>query len=43
VHLEAGSFVTVRKAPQSLPLAAMPGVSFFSVVRQKLRWRGSNL
>ena len=43
VHVEAGSVVTVRKAPQTLPLAAMPGVSFFSVVRQKLRWRGSNL
>ncbi len=43
VHVEAGSVVTVRKAPQTLPLAAMPDVSFFSVVRQKLRWRGSNL
>jgi NAD+ kinase len=43
VRLEAGSFVTVRKARQTLPLAVMPGVSFFSVVRQKLRWRGSNL
>ena len=43
VHVEAGSIVTVRKASQTLPLAAMPGVSFFSVVRQKLRWRGSNL
>ena len=43
VHVEAGSCVTVRKAPQTLPLAAMPGVSFFSVVRQKLRWRGSSL
>ncbi len=43
VHLEAGYCVTVRKASQTLPLAAMPGVSFFSVVRQKLGWRGSNL
>ncbi len=43
VHVEAGSFVTVRKAPQTLPLAVMPGVSFFSVVRQKLRWRGSSI
>ena len=43
VPIEAGSVVTVRKAKQSLPLAALPGVSFFSVVRQKLKWRGSNV
>ncbi len=43
VHVESGSVVTVRKSPQSLPLAALPGVSFFSVVRQKLKWRGSNV
>ena len=43
VHIESGSIVTVRKAAQTLPLAALPGVSFFSVVRQKLKWRGSNV
>ncbi len=43
VHVESGSVVTVRKAAKSLPLAALPGVSFFSVVRQKLKWRGSNV
>ncbi|MFL6584472.1 MAG: NAD(+)/NADH kinase [Chthoniobacterales bacterium] len=43
VHIEAGSVVTVRKAPKVLPLAALPGVSFFSVVRQKLKWSGSNV
>lgn len=43
VHVEPNSVVTVRKARQSLPLAALPGVSFFSVVRQKLKWRGSNV
>jgi len=43
VHLEQGAVVTVRKAAQSLPLAALPGVSFFSVVRQKLKWTGSNV
>lgn len=43
VHVEPGTVVTVRKATQTLPLAVMPGVSFFSVVRQKLRWRGSNV
>src|SRR3712207_1526218 len=41
--IETGSVVTVRKAARSLPLAALPGVSFFSVVRQKLKWRGSNV
>lgn len=42
LRVEAGSVVTVKKAAQSLPLAALPGVSFFSVVRQKLKWRGSS-
>ena len=27
----------------ALELAAMPDVSFFSVVRQKLKWSGSNV
>jgi hypothetical protein len=26
-----------------LPLAVMPDTSFFSVVRQKLKWTGSNI
>ncbi len=43
LHIEPSSVITVRKASQSLPLAALPGVSFFSVVRQKLKWRGSSL
>lgn len=43
VRIETGSVVTVRKAAKTLPLAAMPGVSFFRVVRQKLKWRGSNV
>ncbi|HEX8678619.1 MAG TPA: NAD(+)/NADH kinase [Chthoniobacterales bacterium] len=43
VRVETGTVVTVRKAAQRLPLAALPGVSFFSVVRQKLKWRGSNI
>ncbi|MEP6808812.1 MAG: NAD(+)/NADH kinase [Chthoniobacterales bacterium] len=43
VRVETSSVVTVRKAAQTLPLAAMPGVSFFSVIRQKLKWRGSNV
>ncbi|MEP6602814.1 MAG: NAD(+)/NADH kinase [Spartobacteria bacterium] len=43
LRLEAGSVVTIAKATKSLPLAVMPGVSFFSVVRQKLKWSGSNV
>ena len=43
IRVESGTAVTIRKAAKSLPLAALPGVSFFSVVRQKLKWRGSNV
>jgi NAD+ kinase len=35
--------VEVRKAKKKLQLAAMPNVSFFGVVRQKLKWSGSNV
>jgi NAD+ kinase len=41
--LEIGAVVTIRKADKTLPLAVMPDVSFFSVVRQKLKWSGSNV
>ncbi|MGI8820185.1 MAG: NAD(+)/NADH kinase [Chthoniobacterales bacterium] len=43
IHIESGSVVRIAKARETLPLAALPGVSFFSVVRQKLKWRGSNV
>lgn len=43
VELDGGAVVTIRKSALVLPLAAMPGVSFFGVVRQKLKWRGSNI
>jgi len=43
VRLEKSATATIRKADQTLPLAVMPDVSFFSVVRQKLKWSGSNL
>src|SRR5438270_9991830 len=33
----------IRKAKKTLQLAAMPDMSFFSVVRQKLKWSGSNV
>ena len=43
IHVERESVVTIRKAKKTLPLASLPDVSFFSVVRQKLKWSGSNL
>jgi NAD+ kinase len=43
IHVERGSVVTIRKAKKTLPLASLPDVSFFSVVRQKLKWSGSNI
>src|SRR6266513_147766 len=43
IHVERGSIVTVRKAKKTLPLASLPDASFFSVVRQKLKWSGSNV
>ena len=43
IELDPGAVVTIRKSAHVLPLASIPGVSFFSVVRQKLKWRGSNI
>src|SRR5436309_109347 len=43
IHVERGSIVTIRKARKTLPLASLPDASFFSVVRQKLKWSGSNV
>src|ERR1051325_1618191 len=34
LHVESGSTVTIRKSARVLPLASLPGVSFFGVVRQ---------
>lgn len=43
LRLDAGAIVSIRKAKKTLPLAVMPDVSFFNVVRQKLKWSGSNV
>ena len=43
LQIEAGSTVAIRKSHRVLPLASLPGVSFFGVVRQKLKWSGSNI
>ena len=41
--VKAGSTVVIKKSHRVLPLASLPGVSFFGVVRQKLKWSGSNI
>jgi NAD+ kinase len=43
VRIAKNARVEMRKAKKTLRLAAMPDVSFFSVVRQKLKWSGSNV
>jgi NAD kinase len=43
LRMETGTSVEIKKSARVLPLAAMPGVSFFGVVRQKLKWSGSNI
>jgi len=43
VALEFGSTVVIRRAEKVLPLAVLPELSFFSVVRQKLKWSGSSI
>lgn len=43
VSVTAGASITIKKSAKVLPLASLPGASFFSVVRQKLKWRGSNV
>lgn len=41
LQIEAGSTVAIKKSSRVLPLASLPGVSFFGLVRQKLKWSGS--
>ena len=43
LRMERGTTVEIRKSNCVLPLASLPGVSFFGVVRQKLKWSGSNI
>jgi NAD+ kinase len=43
LRIECGTNVEIRKSDRVLPLASLPGVSFFGVVRQKLKWSGSNI
>lgn len=41
-HVQQGAAISIRKSSRVLPLAALPGASFFNVVRHKLKWSGSN-
>jgi len=41
VRILAGDLIRITKAPQRLPLAMLPGTSFFEVLRQKLKWSGT--
>jgi NAD+ kinase len=36
-----GDAIRIRKATQQLSLAMLPGMSFFEVLRQKLKWSGT--
>ena len=38
---EAGDLIRLSKSPYELPLAMAPGMSFFEVLRQKLKWSGT--
>jgi NAD+ kinase len=42
VHeLEPGDVLRITKSPNTLALAMLPGMSFFEVLRQKLKWSGT--
>ena len=43
LRIDPGASVQIKKSSRVLPLASLPGVSFFGVVRQKLKWSGSNI
>ena len=40
-HVLSGDVISITKAPQRLPLAMLPGMPFFEVLRQKLKWSGA--
>ena len=41
VRIGPGDAIRIRKAAQQLSLAMLPGMSFFEVLRQKLKWSGT--
>ncbi len=42
-ELKVGDSIQVRRSGQGVRLIHLPGYSYFSVLRQKLHWRGSNV
>jgi NAD+ kinase len=43
VHMQVGDEVEVLRAPRPVHLVAPKGQSYFDVLRQKLKWSGSNV
>ena len=41
VRILSGDVIRITQAPQRLPLAMLPGTTFFEVLRQKLKWSGT--
>ncbi len=41
IRVEADDCIRITKAPRALPLAMLPGMPFFEVLRQKLKWSGT--
>jgi NAD+ kinase len=41
IRIHSGDVIRIRKAPVDLPLAMLPEMSFFEVLRLKLKWSGS--
>ena len=41
VRILSGDAIRITKAPRRLQLALLPGMSFFEVLRQKLKWSGT--
>jgi NAD+ kinase len=41
IPIHASDLITITRASRCLPLAMLPGMSFFEVLRQKLKWSGT--
>ena len=41
VRIGPGDSIRIRKASHRLALAMLPGMTFFEVLRQKLKWSGT--
>jgi len=42
-QLGIGDLLVLKKSPRVLPLAMLPERPFTEVIRQKLKWTGSNI